>query len=62
MSVSLATAIPDPGAGGAVHAGRERSLPTVGVQNEDRRLPPEELGVDLLLGLGLALVASLRQY
>jgi hypothetical protein len=114
MSVSLATAIPDPGAGGAEHAGcahfvelfdgvddlikrvadvespeilrvrarvhtalvaaksaladcanqvRERSLPTDdGVQNDDRRLPTEELGVALLLGLGLALVASLRQY
>jgi hypothetical protein len=114
MSVSLATAIPDPGAGGAEHAGRahfdelfdgvddlikrvadvespeilrvrakvyaalvvaksslanrasrvrERSLPMFdGVRGDDGRPATEELGVALLLGVGLALVASLRQY
>jgi hypothetical protein len=114
MSVSLATAITGPGAGGAEHAGRahfdelfdgvddlikrvadvespeilrvrakvyaalvvakgslayranqvrEGSLPTVdGVQRDDGRLPEEELGVALLLGVGLALVASMGQY
>jgi len=110
MSFSLATAIPDPGAGGAgrahfdelfdgvddlikrvadvespeilrvrakVYAAlvvakgslavranqvRERSLPMAdGLQSDDDRPPSEELGVALLLGVGLALVASLRQ-
>jgi ElaB/YqjD/DUF883 family membrane-anchored ribosome-binding protein len=111
MSVSLATAIPYPGAGGADRANfdelldgvddlikrvadvespeilrvrakvyaalvvarsslsdcanhvRERSLPMVDdVQSDDGRLPAEELGAALLLGVGLALVASLQQY
>jgi hypothetical protein len=42
---------------------RERSLPMAdGVQSDDGPLPAEELGVALLLGVGLALVASWRQY
>jgi len=42
---------------------RERSLPMFdGVRGDDGRPATEELGVALLLGVGLALVASLRQY
>ena len=41
---------------------RERSQPRVDdVQSDEGRLPAEELGVALLLGVSLALVASLRQ-
>ena len=113
MSVSLATAIPEAGSGGAEYASRahfnelfdgvddlikrvadvespeilrvrakvyaalvvargslavranqvrERSSPIVGFRSDHDSLPAEELGVALLLGAGLALVASLRQY
>jgi ElaB/YqjD/DUF883 family membrane-anchored ribosome-binding protein len=45
------------------HRIRERPAPVFnGVQDDDDTLPAEDLGVALLVGLGLGLVASWRQY